>query len=62
MCDRHCGLAAAAEDAAPPVGEVHQVLCDDDELASARLGLVEATQKVLARGLDILGIGAPDAM
>jgi arginyl-tRNA synthetase len=39
-----------------------RVLCEDDELASARLGLVEATQKVLARGLDILGIGAPDAM
>ncbi|MBT8492180.1 MAG: arginine--tRNA ligase [Deltaproteobacteria bacterium] len=39
-----------------------RVLCEDDDLARARLGLVDATQRVLARGLAILGIGAPNAM
>jgi len=39
-----------------------RVLCEDEAMARARLALVAATKTVLARGLAILGIGAPDAM
>ncbi|MEK6706710.1 MAG: arginine--tRNA ligase [Bdellovibrionota bacterium] len=39
-----------------------RVLSDDAELTLARLNLVEATRRVLARGLGLLGIPLPDRM
>jgi arginyl-tRNA synthetase len=39
-----------------------KVLTDDALLSSARLALVDATRSVLANGLDLLGISAPDSM
>ena len=39
-----------------------KVLSDDADLSAARLALVAATRSVLANGLDLLGIGAPDSM
>ena len=38
------------------------VLGDDTELTVARLALARATKIVLASGLDLLGVSAPDAM
>lgn len=40
----------------------HQVLVDDEALRNARLGLCLATQQVLANGLGLLGVSAPDKM
>ena len=39
-----------------------KVLTEDEPLSAARLALVDATRSVLANGLDLLGISAPDAM
>jgi len=39
-----------------------KVLTEDAALTAARLALVDATRSVLANGLDLLGISAPDAM
>ena len=39
-----------------------KVLTDDAALTAARLALVDATRSVLANGLDLLGISAPDQM
>jgi arginyl-tRNA synthetase len=39
-----------------------KVLTDDAALSSARLALVDATRGVLANGLDLLGISAPESM
>ncbi len=39
-----------------------RVLVDDESVACARLSLVAASQTVLARGLDLLGIAAPEVM
>ena len=39
-----------------------KVLTEDEALSSARLALVDATRSVLANGLDLLGISAPDSM
>ncbi|MBA3586579.1 MAG: arginine--tRNA ligase [Chloroflexi bacterium] len=39
-----------------------KVLTEDADLSSARLALVDATRSVLANGLDLLGISAPDSM
>ena len=39
-----------------------KVLCADRETAAARLALVRASKATLARGLDLLGIGAPEEM
>jgi arginyl-tRNA synthetase len=39
-----------------------RVLCDDDITRSARLALVTSAKHVLATGLHLLGIGAPEAM
>jgi len=39
-----------------------KVLTEDAALSSARLALVDATRSVLANGLDLLGISAPDSM
>ena len=39
-----------------------KVLSEDAPLSAARLALVDATRSVLADGLDLLGISAPDSM
>ncbi|HSK98906.1 MAG TPA: arginine--tRNA ligase [Rubrobacteraceae bacterium] len=41
---------------------VHRVLVDDDELRTRRLALCAATKTVLASGLDLLGVKAPEKM
>ncbi|HSS64244.1 MAG TPA: arginine--tRNA ligase [Gammaproteobacteria bacterium] len=40
----------------------HQFLVDDEALRTARLALNRATRQVLANGLDLLGVSAPEAM
>ncbi|MEF8793318.1 arginine--tRNA ligase [Thiohalorhabdus sp.] len=40
----------------------HRVLIDDAELMRARLALVEAVRQVLANGLGLLGVAAPERM
>ena len=40
----------------------HKVLVDDAELRLARLALSEGVRQVLANGLDLLGVSAPEAM
>jgi arginyl-tRNA synthetase len=39
-----------------------RVLCDDEPTREARLALVAAVQAVLAEGLSLLGLAAPDQM
>ena len=38
------------------------ILVDEEELRHARLGLCAATRQVLANGLELLGVSAPEAM
>jgi len=40
----------------------HQFLIDDEGLRNARLVLIQATRQVLASGLDLLGVSAPESM
>jgi arginyl-tRNA synthetase len=40
----------------------HKVLVDDPELRDARLALSEAVRQVIANGLDLLGVSAPESM
>ena len=40
----------------------HTFLVDDDALRNARLALIFATRSVIASGLGILGVSAPDSM
>ena len=40
----------------------HQFLVDDQPLRDARLNLIEAVRQVLANGLLLLGVSAPDSM
>jgi len=40
----------------------HTFLADDESLRNARLALVSATRSVIASGLRILGVSAPDSM
>ena len=40
----------------------HQFIVDDDAVRNARLTLTRATQQVLANGLGLLGVSAPDNM
>jgi arginyl-tRNA synthetase len=40
----------------------HPVLIAEEELRNARLGLCKATQQVLANGLALLGVSAPESM
>lgn len=42
--------------------DTHRVLTEDKELTSARLTLIEAVKKVIATGLDLLGVSAPPKM
>ncbi|MBV9454959.1 MAG: hypothetical protein JOZ19_12720, partial [Rubrobacter sp.] len=41
---------------------VHQVLVEDKELRQRRLALCAGTKAVLAAGLNLLGVNAPDRM
>ena len=43
-------------------GRRHRVISDDPGLTAARLGLVLAVRNVLASGLELLGISAPERM
>ena len=43
-------------------GDRHRVLSDDVGLTAARLGLTLAVRNVLASGLALLGVGAPEQM
>ena len=40
----------------------HRVVSDDAELTAARLRLVAAVRQVVANGLELLGIDAPERM
>ena len=40
----------------------HTFLVEDSTLRNARLNLIEATRQVIANGLGLLGVSAPDAM
>ncbi len=40
----------------------HKVLVDDAELLSARVALSESVRQVIANGLDLLGVSAPESM
>ncbi len=40
----------------------HQFLVDDADLRDARLNLIQATRQVIANGLGLLGVSAPDSM
>jgi arginyl-tRNA synthetase len=40
----------------------HKFLVEDSELTTARLALVAATRQVLANGLGLLGVSAPESM
>lgn len=40
----------------------HRVITADEELTQARLGLIQAVQHVLHKGLYLLGVSAPDKM
>jgi len=43
-------------------GVRHRVLSEDAALTAARLGLALAVRRVLANGLELLGLGAPERM
>ena len=40
----------------------HMFIVEEEELRNARLALISATRIVIANGLGILGVSAPDAM
>lgn len=40
----------------------HQFIVDEDDLRNARLALITATRTVIASGLAIIGVSAPDSM
>jgi arginyl-tRNA synthetase len=40
----------------------HMFIVDDDELRCARLALISATRTVIASGLTIIGVSAPESM
>ncbi|MEO7198608.1 MAG: arginine--tRNA ligase [Dokdonella sp.] len=40
----------------------HHFIVEDADLRNARLALAEATRQVLANGLDLLGVSAPESM
>ena len=43
-------------------GKRHRVVSEDESLSSARLALASAVRTVLANGLALLGIEAPEVM
>ena len=40
----------------------HTFIVADERLRNARLNLIEATRQVIANGLELLGVSAPDSM
>ncbi|VAW91190.1 Arginyl-tRNA synthetase, partial [hydrothermal vent metagenome] len=40
----------------------HQFIIDNEKIRQARFALISATQQVIANGLKILGVSAPDKM
>ena len=40
----------------------HRILGDDPDLSCARLFLMETVRRVVADGLELLGVSAPDSM
>ncbi len=40
----------------------HQFIVDEDNLRNARLALIAATRQVIANGLGVLGVSAPESM
>ncbi|MEM1081885.1 MAG: DALR anticodon-binding domain-containing protein, partial [Pseudomonadota bacterium] len=40
----------------------HPILVEDDDLRNARLNLIAAVRNVLAGGLALIGVSAPEAM
>ena len=42
--------------------DAERFLVDDPALARARMALLTATKQVLRNALDLLGVGAPEAM
>ena len=40
----------------------HTFIVDDDNLRNARLTLIDATRTIIASGLEIIGVSAPDSM
>jgi arginyl-tRNA synthetase len=40
----------------------HQFLVDDADVRDSRLALAQATKQVLANGLELIGVSAPEAM
>ena len=40
----------------------HTIISEDIELRAARLALADATRQVLANGLALLGVSAPESM
>ena len=46
----------------PMHGGAHQFIVEDSELRNARLCLVQCVQQVIANGLKLLGVSAPDTM
>ena len=42
--------------------DLHRVLGEDKKLTGARLALLSATQTVIATGLKLLGVSAPERM
>ena len=40
----------------------HQFIVDDDKMRQARFALISATRQVIANGLKILGVSAPQSM
>ena len=40
----------------------HQFLVDDGDVRNARLALAQATRQVLANGLGLIGVSAPESM
>ena len=40
----------------------HKVLVEDETLRAARLALSEGVRQVIANGLELLGVSAPQAM
>ena len=40
----------------------HQFLIDNEGTRNARLLLIQATRQVLASGLDLIGVSAPESM
>ena len=40
----------------------HKILLDDPATRAARIALSEAVRQVIANGLDLLGVSAPESM